>query len=44
MMAIEQKFVLTVVSTRIGPIRQIGHGDMYRKGVGDAITTELCYS
>jgi hypothetical protein len=36
MMAIEQKFVLTVVSTRIGPIRQLGHGDMYRKVLGDA--------
>ena len=36
MMTIEQKIVLTVVSTRIGPIRQIGHGDMYRKGLGDA--------
>jgi hypothetical protein len=37
MMAVEQKLVLTVVSTRIGPIRQIGHGYMYRKGLGDAI-------
>jgi hypothetical protein len=36
MMAFEQKIVLTVVSTRIGPIRRIGHGDMYRKGLGDA--------
>jgi hypothetical protein len=38
MIAIEQKFVLTVVNIRIGPIRQIGqHGDKYRKGLGDAI-------